>query len=133
METKHSSTEITLPIVRQLITANNPNARVDDVELYAHQFMTYCEAAMSIMKNGTICAHPRTGQPMENPYVKVRTGAMNAMQKSSRLLNLNPLWEQARRFLESLEFEDEEQSPPPAQPAKGRKRAAPTRGIAARD
>lgn len=131
MEAKRSPTEITLPIVRQLIAQHNPNARVDDVELYAHQFMTYCEAAKNIMLNGTICAHPRTGQPMENPYVKVRTGAMNAMQKVSRLLNLNPLWEQARRFLESLELPED---PPATQPpAKGRKRAAPTRGIAARD
>ena len=76
---------MTIERVRDLIQAENPKARTDDVEMYAQQFMTYLEAAENIAINGTICAHPRTAQPMENPYVKIRTGAANAMQKIARL------------------------------------------------
>lgn len=86
--------------IRALITADNPAARVDDVELYARQFLTYLEAAENIEKNGTIVAHPRTGQPMENPYVKVRTAAQSSMQKIKRLRKLNLLWTEARHFLD---------------------------------
>lgn len=88
--------------IRDLIAAENPTARVDDVELYARQFLTYLEAAENIEKNGTIVGHPRTGQPMENPYVKVRTAAQSSMQKMKRLRKLNHLWTEARRYLDEL-------------------------------
>lgn len=88
--------------IRALIIADNPAARVDDVELYARQFQTYLEAAENIEKNGTIVAHPRTGQPMENPYVKVRTSAQSSMQKMKRLRKLNLLWTEAKHYLDKL-------------------------------
>lgn len=108
--------------IRALIVAENPTSRVDDVELYARQFLTYLEAAENIEKNGTIVGHPRTGQPMENPYVKVRTAAQSSMQKMKRLRKLNQLWTEARRYLDALA----EPATPSAQiestKAKGRKK-----------
>lgn len=95
--------------IRHLIQSENPTARVDDVEMYAHQFLTYLEAAQNIAQNGTICAHPRTAQPMENPYVKVRTAAQSSMQKIKRLRKLNALWTEARSWLAA--FESPQESP----------------------
>ena len=34
--------------------------------------MTYHEAADNVERNGAMCAHPRTGAPIENPYLKIR-------------------------------------------------------------
>ncbi len=50
--------------VRQILEEVNPGAKVDDVEFYTHQFLTYIEAAQNVLVLGTIVAHPRNGAPM---------------------------------------------------------------------
>ena len=90
--------------IRQLIEEDNPGAKVDDVELYTHQFLTYLEAAENILRNGTIVAHPRTGAPMENPCVKVRATAQGQLKKIKRLWNLDRVWLEARRFLDGITY-----------------------------
>jgi phage terminase small subunit len=107
--------------IRALIQSENPTARVDDVELYARQFLTYIEAAENIERNGTIVAHPRTGAPMENPYNKVRTAAQASMQKMKRLRKLNLLWTEARRYLDKLQRPAEETKATPAAAATRKK------------
>ncbi len=42
---------------------------------YADAYMEYQEATENITRNGTIVAHPRTANPIENPYLKIRDRA----------------------------------------------------------
>lgn len=71
---------------------DNPGAGGDIVAMYADCFMDYTEAAENIAKNGNIVAHPRTGSPIENPYIKVKASAMNQLRKLGRLKNVGALW-----------------------------------------
>lgn len=75
-----------------VLRRDNPNARADDVAMYADCFADYCEARDNIIKNGNIVAHPRTGQPIENPYIKVKASAMNQLRKITTLRKVAALW-----------------------------------------
>jgi phage terminase small subunit len=46
---------------------------------YADAFLEYREASENIERNGVIVAHPRTGAPMPNPYVRVRDAALKKL------------------------------------------------------
>ena len=87
--------------IRELILADNPAARVVDVEQYSHQAVAYVEASVSILNLGTITAHPRTAAPMENPYLKVRASSLATMNKIKRLKRLDSLWYAIRLHLEA--------------------------------
>ena len=50
---------------------DNPETRITDVHIIADALDTYEEASDNVRRNGAIVAHPRTGAPMENPYVKI--------------------------------------------------------------
>lgn len=78
--------------VISILRRDNPKGREDDVAMYADCFMDYREAQDNISKNGNIVAHPRTGQPIENPYIKVKATAMNQLRKITRLRNVAALW-----------------------------------------
>jgi len=80
--------------IRDLIRKDNPQGSAATIEMYVHQFATYIEAEENIQQNGVIVSHPRTGQPIENPYLKIRTTAQQSMQKT-RMLKVNKLWETA--------------------------------------
>jgi phage terminase small subunit len=56
---------------RLLANGNDP----DVAQLYADAFCEYHEAQENISRNGAVCANPRTGAPLENPYLKVRDKA----------------------------------------------------------
>jgi hypothetical protein len=43
---------------------------------YADLFLEYQEAQRNIATNGTIVLHPRTGVPIENPYLRIRDKAL---------------------------------------------------------
>ena len=101
-EPSNATPEMDRNRVRQLIEEENPGSKIDDVELYCHQFLTYIEAAQNVLTNGTIVAHPRTAAPMENPYVKVRAAALGAMKRIKRLRKLDKLWTEARLYLDAL-------------------------------
>lgn len=75
-----------------VLRRDNPKGRADDVAMYADCFMDYREAQENITKNGSIVAHPRTGQPIENPYIKVKAVAMNQLRKITTLRNVAALW-----------------------------------------
>lgn len=51
---------------------DNPTAREMDLRIYADAMRTYSEAARNVATNGAICSHPRTGSPIENPYLKIQ-------------------------------------------------------------
>lgn len=78
--------------VVSILRRDNPAARADDVAMYADCFMDYREASENIEKNGNIVAHPRTGSPIENPYIKVKANAMNQLRKITRLRKVGALW-----------------------------------------
>ena len=64
------------------LTKDNTSQSDVELQIYAHALATYCEAAKNIASNGAICSHPRTGAPMENPYLKIQT------QKAAVLLKM---------------------------------------------
>lgn len=63
------------------------------IHQYASCLVSYLEAAENLERNGTIVAHPRTGTPMENPYLKVRTVTMADMRRCEPPSGVNELWE----------------------------------------
>lgn len=75
-----------------ILRCDNPRGRPDDIAMYADCFMDYREAQDNIAANGTIVAHPRTGQPIENPYIKVKANAMNQLRKITTLRHVAALW-----------------------------------------
>lgn len=87
--------------IRALILKDNPTGRTADLEIYARQFATYFEASENIQQNGVICSHPRTGQPMENPYVKLRFSSETCMQKIR--IKSDSLWQEAAKQLDAIE------------------------------
>lgn len=84
--------QITRDEVLLILHRDNPMARADEVAMYADCFMDYSEAQANIEKNGNIVMHPRTGSPIENPYIKVKASAMNQLRKIARLKNVGALW-----------------------------------------
>lgn len=65
----------TVEDVVEILTAANPKKRRDQVVMYAQAFVEYRDAQANIEKNGTIVFHPRTGSPIENPYLRIRDRA----------------------------------------------------------
>ena len=74
-----------------ILTEDNPEAAAGAIRLYADQFCTYAEAAANLDREGVICMHPRTGSPIDNPYLKIRTAAYSVLRKSR--LDSGRLWE----------------------------------------
>lgn len=59
--------------------------------IFADQLLTYREANDNIQRHGSIVAHPRTGEPIENPYLKLRDAAATKMLKY-RTVDATGLW-----------------------------------------
>ena len=81
-----------IDIVQEL-RADNPRSRAIDLEVFGNALRSYHEASENIRKNGAICAHPRTGSPIENPYLKIQSQqaailTKMRMIKSDRVLKL---------------------------------------------
>ena len=83
---------ITKAEVVEVLRRSNPAGKEQSVQMYAQSFMEYVEAVANVEANGTVCAHPRTGQPMDNPYCKVKAAAMSSMGKMLKQLDTDPLW-----------------------------------------
>lgn len=72
---------------------DNPTKRSIDLQVFADALSVYKEAAQNVRANGAIVSHPRTGAPIENPYLKIQTAkgavlAKMASIKSDRVLTL---------------------------------------------
>lgn len=48
---------------------------------YADAYLEYVEASDNITKNGAMVLHPRTANPIENPYLQIRDRALVKLQK----------------------------------------------------
>lgn len=69
----------------------NPRGKPDEIAMYARTYLQYREAEANIGKNGSIVAHPRTGAPIDNPYLKVQAASMRSL-RSFRRLKTTSLW-----------------------------------------
>lgn len=65
---------------------DNKTARMVDLRVFADALRLYHEASANVTSNGAICQHPRTGAPMENPYLKIQAtqGAIIGRMQSIR-------------------------------------------------
>ena len=79
-----------LALLREL----NPQRSRAAVSMYADAFADYRAAQRNIRLNGTMVAHPRTGAPIENPYLKIRETARRALLdlRAKGGLRVDPLW-----------------------------------------
>lgn len=72
------------------LVALNPKARKDVLQMYSNAFSMYAEASKNIKENGAIVYHPRTGAPVDNPYLRVQS-AQGAILRKIRI-NTGDLW-----------------------------------------
>lgn len=72
--------------VFQELKKDNKSTKDVDLLVYADSLEIYHEARANVKKNGAICSHPRTGAPIENPYLKVaeKQGGILAKFKAIR-------------------------------------------------
>ena len=71
--------------IAEELAKDNPRASAIDLRVYADALQTYHEATENIAKNGAICSHPRTGAPIENPYLKIRSQQAAILAKMPRI------------------------------------------------
>jgi len=64
--------------VLSILEDANPS-RPDLVAMYADQFGSYQEAQANIERVGNVCADPKTGKPIPNPYLVIRDNSRKAM------------------------------------------------------
>jgi hypothetical protein len=67
--------------ILEYLKSENPKANPLYVQLVADALETYIEAQKNIVANGAVCAHPRTGAPIENPYIKIRVSQIAVLAK----------------------------------------------------
>jgi phage terminase small subunit len=72
---------------------DNRSTRAIDLRVFADALRTYHEASANIRKHGAIVMHPRTGAPLENPYLKVqeKAGAVLTRMRSIRADRISAL------------------------------------------
>ncbi len=66
-------------------------AKRDRAVTYSDAFLEYREASANIAENGVIVLHPRTANPIENPFLKIRDRALKKLQ-SIRGVKADFLW-----------------------------------------
>ena len=54
--------------------------RRDVAAQYADAFLEYREASANVLTQGAMVLHPRTSNPIENPYLKIRDRALAKLQ-----------------------------------------------------
>lgn len=64
---------------------DNPASKATDLRVYADALRVYVEASANVRKNGAVCQHPRTGSPIENPYLKIQSAQGAVLAKMPRI------------------------------------------------
>lgn len=77
-----------------VLQEQNPSASSQLLAMYADAFGDYRAAQKNIDEHGVIVVHPRTGSPIDNPYLKVRESARKALLelKGKGLPRVDVLW-----------------------------------------
>lgn len=67
------------------------NVKPDRATIYADCYLEYQRATANVEEYGVVVKHPRTGNPIENPYLAIRD---RAEKKLYRMQNINAkgLW-----------------------------------------
>lgn len=66
-------------------------ARRDRAALYADAYLEYHEASANIAERGAMVLHPRTMNPIENPYLQIRDRALGKLRRL-RIRAAEGLW-----------------------------------------
>ena len=66
--------------------------RIDVANQYADAFLEYMKATRNVDEYGVIIKHPRTGNPIENPYLAIRDRALKKLQ-AMKSVRADYLWE----------------------------------------
>lgn len=75
-------------IIAALVTRGT---RRDVAAQYADAFLEYREASRNISEQGAMVLHPRTANPIENPYLVIRDRALVKLQRM-RGVHAEGLW-----------------------------------------
>jgi hypothetical protein len=65
--------------------------RIDLANQYADVFKEYIECTQNIDEFGVIITHPRTGNPIDNPYLVIRDRALKKLQ-AMETVQCDQLW-----------------------------------------
>jgi len=93
MATEMTQPDWTHDTVLSILRRDNPKAPEQSLRLYADAFLRYRSAAANVDQFGAVCAHPRTGQPMENPYLRIQHAAAKALESIKIRLRTDALWQ----------------------------------------
>lgn len=74
----------------------NAGNRIDHSQMYTDAFLEWHQATKNIDEHGSIVFHPRTGAPIENPYLKIRDQATKKML-SLKFVKIGDLWEKTSK------------------------------------
>ena len=69
-------------IINKLVNDGSPR---DQATLYADWYLEYQEACANIREHGIIVSHPRTANPIVNPYVQIRDNAAKKLAAMRRI------------------------------------------------
>jgi phage terminase small subunit len=64
---------------------DNPHAKFTDINVFATALCRWAKAQANICKNGEVCANPRTGAPLVNPFLRVQDSALSVMLKYPKI------------------------------------------------
>lgn len=78
--------------VAAILRAANPTAPASQVEQYAAAWLEFRHADAKITALGTVIAHPRTGAPIDNPYLRIRAQAAATMAGLGEIRRADELW-----------------------------------------
>ena len=76
-------------VVEALVAAGT---RRDLAVQYADAFLEYREASKNISEHGAVCQHPRTSNPITNPYLPIRDAALRKLQNMRTVKGAEALW-----------------------------------------
>jgi hypothetical protein len=79
-----------------VLIRDNPALRVDFATIYADAIIDYLAASENIRDNGSVVLHPRTGAPIDNPYLRVRVSAIAQMAAAKGVRVVIGAWDCAR-------------------------------------
>lgn len=84
----------------------NPNARLQDLSLYASHFCDFAQADANVLRNGGITLHPRSGAPIKNPYLDQKEKATKAL--TGFRLHTEELWRVYAQQIASISKEKDQ-------------------------
>lgn len=83
--------EMNKTAVIELLKKQNPKAKLAEIAMYADAYMDYMAAQRNIDAHGSIVFHPRTGAPIDNPYLRVREKS-GATMRSLKFIKADAVW-----------------------------------------